>query len=747
MKSPRTQEEIHKKIEIRRNKLELQRLREITKIGTWYLDIESNEVTWSKELYEMYGFDPNLPPPPYTEHMKLFTRESWDLLSESLDKTAKTGIPYELELKTIRKDGSNGWMWVRGEAISNEKGQIEGLWGAAQDISSHKVSQAQLAEALAISAQNEQFLIDSQDIGNLVSYIYDLEKDCWSSSIKLDEIFGIDESFDRSSKGWKSIIHPDHQEEMLSYLFEHVIRDGNAFNKEYRIIRVSDVQTRWVHGRGKLTYTEAGLPKSMIGTIQDVTDRMSKELALKAASEKLETQNEELAVLNEELAAVIEEHQSLNEELVTTNEELSANLDLRRQKEAELIAIQKDLQWSNERLESLLRISQFKSDNVQVLLDFALAEAIKLTGSEIGYIYYYKEKERQFVLNTWSKQVMKECRVLNPKTTYNLEDTGCWGEAVRQRKPIVINDYEQESPLKRGTPEGHIKLHRFLTIPVFSDNQIVAVAGCGNKKEDYTEQDIKQLTLLMDSVWKITERFTLVEELKAAQRKSEESDRLKSAFLANMSHEIRTPLNGILGFTELLADSDISQDQRERYLSMITGSGERWLELINNLVDISKIEAGQIYVYKSATNVKELLDKLHGLFQPEAAKKKLQIHLECSCCIPTILTDRSLLEAILVNLIKNAIKFTPAGSILVGCKREDHDIIFQVKDTGPGILPENYERIFERFHREEMQKQNRSEGAGLGLAISKSYVEALGGKIWVESELGAGCTFFFSLPL
>jgi PAS domain S-box-containing protein len=170
-----------------------------------------------------------------------------------------------------------------------------------------------------------------------------------------------------------------------------------------------------------------------------------------------------------------------------------------------LIEQKEEAELNNERLESLLHISQYKTTSIQELLDFALDEAIKLTDSKIGYIYFYDETKRQFILNSWSKDVMSECAVLNYQTIYDLDKTGCWGEAVRQRKPFILNDYNEFNPYKKGTPDGHVKLLKFLTIPVFSENKIVAVAAVANKETDYNNFDVRQLTLLMDSVWKITE--------------------------------------------------------------------------------------------------------------------------------------------------------------------------------------------------------------------------------------------------
>ncbi len=167
---------------------------------------------------------------------------------------------------------------------------------------------------------------------------------------------------------------------------------------------------------------------------------------------------------------------------------------------------------SEARLESLQKISHYKAKSIQDLLDYALGEAISLTSSKIGYIYHYNEEREEFVLNTWSKDVMKECTIANPQNIYKLDKTGIWGEAVRQRKPIMLNNFEAPHPLKKGYPEGHAKLYRFMTIPVFVEDKIVAVAGVANKEKDYDEADVRQLSMLMDSVWKYVHKKELESE-------------------------------------------------------------------------------------------------------------------------------------------------------------------------------------------------------------------------------------------
>jgi len=386
-----------------RSEKELKRAQQITHIGSWFLDVGTNQVVWTEELYKMYGFDPASPPPPYTEHQKLFTPESWAMLSSSLARTTETGIPYELELKTIRADGSNGWMWVRGEAEYDKEGRTIGLWGAAQDITGRKLAE---------------------------------------------------------------------------------------------------------------------------------------------------------------------------------------------------------------------------------------------------------------------------------------------------------------------------------------------------------------------------------EELVKAKEHAEESDKLKSSFLANISHEIRTPMNGILGFAELLKTPDLTSYQQMEYIRIIQKSGDRMLNIINEIVDISKIESGLMKTTLSDTNINEQIEYINTFFTAEAEAKgiKLSFRNGLSAKESVIKSDREKVYAILTNLVKNAIKFTESGSIEFGytlkpgilsplsnvVKSSAREVVtkeleFYVKDTGIGIPGDRRQAIFERFIQADIADKRAFQGAGLGLSISKAYIEMLGGRIWVENNPdsyreGEGSVFYFTLP-
>jgi GAF domain-containing protein len=162
-----------------------------------------------------------------------------------------------------------------------------------------------------------------------------------------------------------------------------------------------------------------------------------------------------------------------------------------------------------------MRTLKYEASNIQDLLDFALQEAIGLTKSKIGYIYFYSELTKKFTLNSWSREVMNECKIQNPQTEYELEKTGIWGEAVRQRKSVILNDFTTPNALRKGYPEGHAPLSRFLTIPVFLHQEIVAVVGLANKETDYDLEDIKQLELFMAAVWLIVEKKKLEDDFKS----------------------------------------------------------------------------------------------------------------------------------------------------------------------------------------------------------------------------------------
>jgi signal transduction histidine kinase len=246
----------------------------------------------------------------------------------------------------------------------------------------------------------------------------------------------------------------------------------------------------------------------------------------------------------------------------------------------------------------------------------------------------------------------------------------------------------------------------------------------------------------------IDERKHNLLNLEIAKEKAEESDRLKSAFLHNLSHEIRTPLNAIVGFSSLLGEMENDPGKRQEFVDIIFNSSDHLLEIFDDIVEISNIEANTVTVRKEKVNLDLKLRKVYDRFRTEADEKKISLgYIAASDDNEVnVLTDGYKLSRVLTNLVGNALKFTSAGKVEFGYSQKGDNLEFYVSDTGIGIPPEHHEMIFKRFFQSDSTNTRRYEGTGLGLSISKAYIELLGGKIWLKSHPGEGSVFYFTLP-
>jgi PAS domain S-box-containing protein len=249
----------------------------------------------------------------------------------------------------------------------------------------------------------------------------------------------------------------------------------------------------------------------------------------------------------------------------------------------------------------------------------------------------------------------------------------------------------------------------------------------------------------------ITERLKYEEALRLAKRKAEESDNLKSAFLANMSHEIRTPLNGIIGFSTMLNNKELPEEKKEQYADYIISSSNQLLTLISDIIDISKIEAGQLSMFKMEIDVVKVLNELLETISFEKDRlNKGQIELQLINPVKElkIITDEIRLKQVLINLLSNALKFTDEGKVIFGFELIDNKTVrFYVRDTGSGI-PRNLQKaVFERFRQGNIDRHAKTAGTGIGLAISKGLIQLMGGTIGLKSQEHVGSEFYFKLPI
>ncbi len=308
------------------------------------------------------------------------------------------------------------------------------------------------------------------------------------------------------------------------------------------------------------------------------------------------------------------------------------------------IAAENELKRNVERLELMQEVSQYHAVNVQDLLDFALGKVVALTESSIGYIYHYNETDQLFVLNTWSKEVMAACKVAEPQSVYQLDKTGLWGEVVRQRRAIMVNDYPAPSKLNRGYPEGHVPLSRFLSIPVFDNDNIVAVVGVANKTLPYDQSDVLQLTLMMEGLWKIATRLKLEEQISHAGHEWQSTfdaisdsislidadQRVLRCNLAtsnllgrNFAGIINQPCWKLFHGTDApIADCPMNKAKLSLHSESSTiRHDERWLEVsVDPIVSENGLLTGAVHIVRDVTERKRLEN---ALFQEKALYKDL----------------------------------------------------------------------------------------------------------------------------
>ncbi len=420
----------------------------------------------------------------------------------------------------------------------------------------------------------------------------------------------------------------------------------------------------------------------------------------------------------------------------------------RKQQELEILR-------NSARLKCLVNILQHPADNIQEFLDFALNEAIILAHSRFGYIYFYHEAEQVFELNTWSRGVMEACAVTEPQTRYDLAQTGIWGEAVRQRRPIVVNDFSSPQALKKGYPEGHVALTSFLTIPVFSHDRIVAVVGMANKAEKYDDEDILQLTLLMNTVWKVLEQHQARTENQLLQQQLLQAQKMESIgrLASGVAHDFNNQLSVILGYVQLAAMKLPPQSPVYEDLNEVQIAAGRAGELTRQLLAFARQQVASPQTLNLNATIDGMLKMLRRLIHED-----IDLQWKPGTDLWPVRLDPSQADQILANLAVNArdaihgagwLTITTAnisldpGECLLRLELAPGDyVLLTVSDSGAGIPPDVRDKIFEPF----FTTKELGQGTGLGLSIVYGIVRQNKGSISVYSEVGQGTTFRIYLP-
>jgi signal transduction histidine kinase len=400
-----------------------------------------------------------------------------------------------------------------------------------------------------------------------------------------------------------------------------------------------------------------------------------------------------------------------------------------------------------------LRLAADVSTQINTLLnlDELLQQVVTLTGQSFKFhsvFVYLLDAQRQALVRAAGADSAGQLLAWGKETLPLEVRNSIIAEAARTRQRVVVNDVSTSAPY-----QPHAALpgtHSELAIPMLAKQELLGVLDVQSEIVDrFSPEDIGVLTTLAEQIAIAARNANLFAETQEAQRQAEEANRVKSRFLANMSHELRTPLNSILNFAELVADGDLGpvNDMQTDALREVVNNGGHLLSLINDILDLTKIEVSMMELFIQDVDINAMLDSVLATAKVLVKDKpQITIKTEIESGLPVIKGDNRRIRQVLLNLINNAAKFTAEGSITVIANRQNDHIHLAVRDTGVGIAPEDQGLIFESF-RQTSQGLIAGSGTGLGLAISKHLVESHGGKLWLESQVGQGSTFHFSIPL
>jgi signal transduction histidine kinase len=418
----------------------------------------------------------------------------------------------------------------------------------------------------------------------------------------------------------------------------------------------------------------------------------------------------------------------------------------------ELQARTAELTRSVGELTALGEVSQALSStlDVEAVLNTIVSRASQMAGAAGCSIYEYDEAAEQFELRATHNYDAAFVEALRAAPLRKGE--GLMGRAAQMREPIQIPDITEPGAYQSSVRDTLIRFgyRALLSVPLLREDHIIGSLSFNRKAPgEFPPEVVDVLKTFATQSALAIQNARLFREIADKSAQLEAASRHKSEFLANMSHELRTPLNAIIGFSEVLAQGmfgDINEKQTE-YLQDILESGRHLLSLINDILDLSKIEAGRMELELTNFNVPQAIQNAPILVRERAIRRGIALHELIEEGVGDIRGDERKVKQVLLNLLSNAIKFTPEGGrIEVRAAPADGTVEVSVMDTGVGIAPEDQAAVFEEFRQVGMADK-KAEGTGLGLALSRKFVELHGGKIWVQSEVGRGSTFTFTLPV
>ena len=643
--------------------------------------------------------------------------------------------------------------------------------------------------------ENEARLEEAQNIARLGTWEYYFETDTLIWSNQLYHNTGIPVNTPLTLKQFNEEMLPEEDRIKLNEAIHTAVTQTGIFDVEHRMYNAKK-EIMWIMAKGKVIFDETGKPFKLLGTARDFTQEKLADLLIEQQNRELQAREEELRQNLEELQTTQEQLQSTYhnlqervriDEIITETSTLFVNIDNK-----ELIpALEQTLQKIGNFMQAdFANVMILKNNNTVIrhIADWSVTQGIREFKNDTeremqaGFFPYFTQKiiiESQNVV--FSDLTELDDQASNEKTFF-----AQMGVKAMLAIPMIFKNKSigMVSVTKcehRTWKDNEINLLKTIgeifanvIIRLQNEQELIAKTNALQSSEEELRQNLEELQAtqeqmrlyqqdleeknremeelnekLEDLVEARTQELVVAKEAaEIAQKQAEQANKVKSDFLSNMSHELRTPLNGILGYAQILMnDNSVSEKHKEK-LQIINKSGEHLLGLINDILDLSKIEAGKMELHYAETDLHALVQEIYDLFKLRCENKGLQLVVEKDAQLPKcVRTDTGKLRQCIINFMGNAVKFTQKGSItFIVTKEFNGNIRFAVRDTGRGIPKDKISEMTKPFT-QIYHAQNTEGGTGLGLAITKSYIELMGGVMHIESELDKGSTFSFSLPL
>ncbi len=755
---------------------------QMAKVGGWSLDLKTMQPYFTDETYRIYGLSEKIPP-SVEEGIKFYAPEARPMVEKALKEAIENHKSYDIEAPFISAKGEKLWVRTIGK-VNLLNGKAVELIGTLQDITKRKLAEDELRNANLKLTQDEKNLLSlnsqlslAQSIAELGYWTYDIEsqKPKWT-----DEVFKMydipRENGEPAYNEHKKYIHP-YDWDLFDSSVQKLVNNDVPYDLQLRLVNNNN-KIVWVRSKGFSRKNSKGETYELYGIIQNITDYKNSEKLLieqKLLFETMFNSIDDAVVLTDTSRKIVLANNGVEKTFGYKPEELIGKYtEVFYADENKFIETGEKFYGKNAKEGKNLYTTYYRDKQNKVFPGETFGTKLKNTDGEwIGNLGIMRNVSQQLKYIEDIKKA-KEAAEKNEQDFRLLFENMNQGFALHKMiynkndKPIGF-EFVKVSPAYEKITQRDITQHLGQDVyKIFPNLNTKWISFFNNivktdKNEQFEFYDKKLDKYYLINAFRTKAEFFAIlitditslkkyeKELIASKDKAEESDRLKSAFLANMSHEIRTPMNGILGFTNLLTEPNLTGKQKEKYIDIIQKSGDRMLNTVNDIINISKIESGIVETTFTKVNVNEQLNYFYSFFKPEATKKGIELIYKNDFSQKDIIieTDFDKFNSIVTNLLKNAVKYTKEGFIEFGFrakeKKQFAELEIYVKDSGIGIPKNRQSAIFDRFIQADIEDKNAMQGSGLGLAISKAYAEMLGGNIWLESEVGKGSTFYFTI--